>query len=70
MEAEMKKHPLELTDKELIDWLVGDALNNIPIGELTRRNTVAINKFNSQSSFLAWGMIVLALISITIAICK
>ncbi len=64
----MKKHPSKLTDKELIDWLDRDQMSNVPIGELTRRNTNAINKFNRQSSFLAWSMIALATISIVITI--
>ena len=64
----MGKHPSEKTDKELIDWLVTDQATNVPIGELTRRNTNAINKFNRQSSFLAWSMIALATISIVITI--
>lgn len=59
----MRKHPTEQTDIELINWLVNDQTNNVPIGELIRRNTEAINKFNKRSSFLSWAMIVLAVIS-------
>ena len=65
-----EKHPTECTDKELIDWLRQDQANNVPIGELTRRNTDAINRFNRQSSFLTRAMIILAIISVSIAIFK
>ena len=65
-----EKHPTEYTDKELINWLLKDQTNNVPTGELTRRNTDAINRFNRQSCFLAWAMIILAVISINIAIFK
>ena len=65
-----EKHPTEYTDKELINWLRQDQTNNVPIGELTRRNTDAINRFNRQSCLLAWAMIILAVISVTIAIFK
>ncbi len=65
-----ERHPTEYTDKELINWLQRDQTNNVPIGELTRRNTDAINRFNRKSSFLAWAMIFLAVISISIAIFK
>lgn len=64
----MGKDPTKLTDKDLINWLLQDQTNNVPIGELTRRNTEAINKFNRQSSFLAWAMIIFAIISIIISI--
>jgi len=66
----MVKNPINMTDKELIEWLTRDQVNNVPIGELTRRNTEAIEKFNKASSLLAWAMIGLAFVSILIAILK
>ena len=62
--------PEKMTDAQLINLLVRDQTNNVPIGELTRRNTEAINKFNRQSSFLSWAMISLAVISVLISVAR
>jgi len=67
-----------ISDEELMQrHMREDKASNVPISEFTRRNTKeikdntgAIKDFNRKSSFLAWGMIFLAVVSIIIAILK
>ena len=65
-----------VSDEELINRLNReDKLSNVPIAELTRRNTKeikdntsAIKDFNSKSSLLSKAMIFLAIVSIIVSI--
>ena len=64
----MQRDPIKMSDMELIDWLRNDALNNVPIGELTRRNTEELKKFNKMSTLLSIAMISIAVISTIIMV--
>lgn len=78
METENKKNDNDVayeklfkkTDKEVMKLFGFRGVTNTDtlLGELIRRNTLAIKDFNRKSSFLSWAMIILALVSIITSI--
>ena len=60
--------PTKMTDDQLINWLTQDQTTNVPLGELTRRNTKAIHRFNWQSTLLSAAMIIIAIASLIVAV--
>ena len=53
----MERDPLKMSDMELIGWLRSDQTNNVPLGEFSRRNTIAINKLDQSTQRLSVVMI-------------